>query len=207
MRACLVLLLLSACSQGGGGAADASIPSTTGDGGQGGGADAAVQDGCPANPATAENSACSDEGKTCGMCNNPCGFCNLLHCQAGHWTHLEAFPDPSCNPHDGGLTCDDVVDQHARGVTTIAASHDACSGDAECALFTDVMRCGAGAIEECPVAYASSEADGFQDALGDLHASLCAQSPSACSGSPACPGPVQARCVDGHCRAAHDGGI
>jgi hypothetical protein len=41
---------------------------------------------------------CSEEGKVCGDCSDPCQFCNLLECENGTWTHMEVFPAPC----DGG---------------------------------------------------------------------------------------------------------
>ena len=59
--------------------------------------DAAVKDlsmaACPQNPSSVKDGdACSPEGLSCGMCTDPCQFCNLLKCTGGKWSHLEAFP-------------------------------------------------------------------------------------------------------------------
>jgi hypothetical protein len=40
--------------------------------------------------------ACAPEGMTCGHCSDPCSACNLLRCQSGTWTGVEASPSPSC---------------------------------------------------------------------------------------------------------------
>lgn len=41
---------------------------------------------------------CSEEGKVCGDCSDPCQFCNIMKCENGKWTHMEVFPAPC----DGG---------------------------------------------------------------------------------------------------------
>ena len=58
--------------------------------------DADVTDSC--TPVPLSGTACEVEGETCGGCSeSSCDWCNLLHCQAGVWGRLEAFPDPMCH--------------------------------------------------------------------------------------------------------------
>jgi hypothetical protein len=67
-------------------------------------ADAAVDVGpadtgepCPQDFQAADGQPCASEGRVCGgPCSDPCHFCNLLTCEAGHWTWMEIFPDPNC---------------------------------------------------------------------------------------------------------------
>ncbi|UJR87137.1 hypothetical protein [Sandaracinus amylolyticus] len=58
------------------------------------GVDAGVPGECPDDPSTAEGTPCAEEGRTCGRCTDSCGFCNILRCESGEWTHLEAHPRP-----------------------------------------------------------------------------------------------------------------
>lgn len=52
---------------------------------------------CPTDFLAADGLACSVEGRVCGgPCTDPCQFCNVLMCEGGHWTWMEAFPDPNC---------------------------------------------------------------------------------------------------------------
>lgn len=51
-------------------------------------------DGCPADHSAALGMPCADEGRFCGRCIDPCGFCNILQCSGGMWTRLEAHPPP-----------------------------------------------------------------------------------------------------------------
>ena len=43
-----------------------------------------------------EDEACDVEGTSCGgeLCTDECSFCNILRCEGGMWTRLEAFPAP-----------------------------------------------------------------------------------------------------------------
>ena len=69
---------------------------------------------CP-DPGTAEGTPCAQEGQSCGDCgSDPCQFCNLLRCQGGVWTHLEAFPDPNCDD-TGDVTEGDAEDCSNQG--------------------------------------------------------------------------------------------
>lgn len=49
-----------------------------------------------------EDEPCDAEGTSCGgeLCTDECSFCNILTCDEGTWTRLEAFPAPcfSCGP-------------------------------------------------------------------------------------------------------------
>lgn len=59
--------------------------------------------GCPADPSSAEGTPCAPDGTSCGRCTDSCGWCNLLSCQGGIWTRLEAFPPPEpCTSFDCG---------------------------------------------------------------------------------------------------------
>jgi hypothetical protein len=51
-------------------------------------------DGCPTDHSAALGTSCADEGRFCGRCIDPCGFCNILQCSGGTWTRLEAHPPP-----------------------------------------------------------------------------------------------------------------
>ncbi len=74
--------------------------------------DAGVAGGCPSDFVEADGTPCAEEGRTCGACTDPCGFCNLVQCSGGRWTWLEAFPPPGpCVSFDCGpeLRCDAVT--------------------------------------------------------------------------------------------------
>lgn len=74
--------------------------------------DAGVAEGCPSDFLAAEGTPCAEEGRSCGACTDPCGFCNLLQCSGGTWTRLEAPPPPPpCVSFDCGpeLRCDAVT--------------------------------------------------------------------------------------------------
>lgn len=72
----------------GGGGTGGSGGSAGGSGGSGGGSS------CPSNPEAAIGQTCDEENKTCGECSNPCQFCNLIRCEAGKWSPIEAAPPP-----------------------------------------------------------------------------------------------------------------
>jgi hypothetical protein len=66
--------------------------------------------GCPTDVSRAEGMSCGEEGRFCSFgCEDPCGFCNSLHCEGGVWGRLESFPPPppchsfACGPD---LLCD-----------------------------------------------------------------------------------------------------
>jgi hypothetical protein len=83
---------------------------------------------CPSDPETAEGTACSVDGQACGACTDPCSFCNVLVCQDGLWTHVEAVPDPNC--HDGGAHDGGPHDSGAHdGGVHDGGAHDGGHGD------------------------------------------------------------------------------
>ncbi|MCZ7681381.1 MAG: hypothetical protein M5U28_22345 [Sandaracinaceae bacterium] len=90
--------------------------------------DAGVADagGCPSDP-SAVGTPCAEEGRFCGGCTDPCGFCNILRCEGGVWTRLEAPPPPgpcvsfACGP---SLRCDAVTQHCTRSVSDVAGEPD-----------------------------------------------------------------------------------
>jgi hypothetical protein len=83
--------------------------------------------GCPSDWFAAEGTACSPEGMTCGSCTDPCGFCNLLRCDGGVWSHLEAFPPPPpCTSFECGpdMRCDAVTTYCSHAVSDIGGEPD-----------------------------------------------------------------------------------
>lgn len=103
---------------------------------------------CPSDPAAAENTPCANEGQSCGECTDPCDFCNILRCEGGVWTRLEAHPPPpgTCTAFDCGpdLRCNAVTQYCFHEIGTYSCerypddctscdclSGDECTGDSE----------------------------------------------------------------------------
>lgn len=82
--------------------------------------------GCPSDP-SAEGTPCAEEGRFCGACTDPCGFCNILQCEGGVWTRLEAPPPPGpcvsfgCGPD---LRCDAVTQYCQHTVSDVGGEPD-----------------------------------------------------------------------------------
>lgn len=58
----------------------------------------------PCDPFPVEDEPCTAEGTFCNAgCQDQCSFCNILHCENGAWTRLEAPPAPC-------LGCDELCD-------------------------------------------------------------------------------------------------
>lgn len=112
--------------------------------------DGGVDDACPdpSDWGAAEGTPCPNAGQYCGECIDPCGFCNLLGCEGGVWTHLEAFPPPpdTCTAFDCGsdLRCNAMTQYCFREIGTYSCepypadctscdclAGDECTGDAE----------------------------------------------------------------------------
>ena len=78
---------------------------------------------CPPDHSAALGTPCSEEGRFCGRCIDPCGFCNLLQCSGGTWTRLEAHPPPppcvsfECGPD---RRCDAVTQYCQRTTSDVA---------------------------------------------------------------------------------------
>lgn len=66
--------------------------STGGSAGSSTGGSAGASSGCPSDIGSADGQPCSEEGKSCGNCSDPCQFCNIIQCQGGVWKHMEVFP-------------------------------------------------------------------------------------------------------------------
>jgi hypothetical protein len=81
---------------------------------------------CPADLVAAEGTACAEEGRSCGTCLDPCGFCNTLRCQGGLWTRLEAPPppDPCVSFVCGERRCDAVTQYCERTLSDIGGLPD-----------------------------------------------------------------------------------
>lgn len=91
--------------------------------------DSAVLDagGCPADFLAAAGTPCAEEGRFCGRCIDPCGFCNLLECRGGQWGRLEAPPAPppcvsfECGPE---RRCDAVTQYCERVNSDVGGEPD-----------------------------------------------------------------------------------
>jgi hypothetical protein len=80
---------------------------TTGNAGRGGGGMAGTgSSGTSGNPCASATpgDSCSDEGRSCGSCNDACNFCNLTMCIGGRWTRVEVAPAP-CFECGASLRC------------------------------------------------------------------------------------------------------
>lgn len=99
----------------------------------------------PCDPFPVEDEPCSDEGTFCNSgCQDQCSFCNILKCENGAWTGLEAPPAPC-------LGCDElcnytVVPMCAGGPpdleTCVAGCNDAMAGP--CNIEFSALRACAG---------------------------------------------------------------
>jgi hypothetical protein len=72
--------------------------STGGSAGSATGGSAGASGDCPTDIGAAVGQPCTEEGKTCGNCSDPCQFCNIIRCESGQWEPMEVFPAPC----DGG---------------------------------------------------------------------------------------------------------
>jgi hypothetical protein len=82
---------------------------------------------CPSDFVAAIGMPCAISGATCGGPCDPCGFCNLLMCESGVWTRLEAPPPPgpcrsfACGPD---LRCNMESQYCERGISDIGGIPD-----------------------------------------------------------------------------------
>ena len=85
---------------------------------------------CPTNPdPSIMGTPCTGPDRTCGTCPpDPCSFCNLLRCEGGTWTGVEAFPDPSClDPTNDPFACGSATCQPGEYCFATGCGVDGCS--------------------------------------------------------------------------------
>lgn len=108
--------------------------------------------GCDPNDLPEVGSACAMEGEFCSPgCEDPCQFCNVLRCEGGVWTQLEAPPAPCagceeiCSATLAGMCPAGPPDQAA----CVSGCMDIMGGP--CALaYSEVRACaGQGATITC----------------------------------------------------------
>lgn len=110
----LLVMLLVACGDDGS-PTDAAADTGSGDAATDTGApDTGAADASPdaADPCAGavDGAACTTPGVTCGgPCPDACSFCNLLRCEDGMWSGLEAGPAP-CFSCGTGAECQINVD-------------------------------------------------------------------------------------------------